>query len=54
MHDTGYTGSQTHESSIESQVFQQALAILGTAKREEYLQVACQDDLILRERVESR
>ena len=53
MHHTGEAGSQTHESSIESQVFQQALAILGTAKREEYLQVACQDDVILRQRIES-
>ena len=53
MHDTGEAGSQTHESSLESQVFQQALAILGTAQREEYLQVACQDDVTLRRRIES-
>src|SRR5687768_891844 len=53
MHDTGEAESQTHESSLESQVFQQAFAILGIAKREEYLQVACRDDSILRQRIES-
>jgi WD40 repeat protein/tRNA A-37 threonylcarbamoyl transferase component Bud32 len=53
MHDTGEPVMQTHEPSRESWLFQQALVMLDTVQREEYLHVACQGDIALRERVQS-